>query len=91
MEFIMKPYRYFTGIKQLKKGRHYIVAHLHSSGKSSAEIITMTGATRDSVEKFTSSYDKGRKQSVEKYFGQALTPETTCELIGAWTASIKSE
>jgi len=84
-KYIMKPYRYFTAVDKLKKGRHYIVAHLYGiEGKTKQEVTKLTKAPQASVERFTLEFDKGLKKKVENYFGECLEPDNTCSLYGAW-------
>lgn len=85
--YIMRPYRYLTDARAVKKGRvHHIIA-LHKAGKSAAEIRALTGSPVRSIAGNIEEYEAGRKlEKVTGWYGKSLKTADLCQLHGAWSA-----
>jgi hypothetical protein len=83
--FVMKPYRFLTQPKRIKKGKTLLILELHVEGRSDDEIREITGSPMKSIRAAIEESEAGRAYpSFEEFIGADLTPRTLCRLHGAW-------
>jgi len=89
-EWLMKPYRFMTGINKMRKGKHYIIVALHHDyGFTEDKVVSLSGSPVGTVKKFVQLFEEGKKLSIQKFVDVKLTPEEVCQLWGAIVAANK--
>jgi hypothetical protein len=85
--YVIRPYRYLTEPRAVKKGKPQLVCALHRTGLDAAAIVGLTGSPGKTVERYVADYEQGRREATfDPYFGADLGPDGVCKLIGAWAA-----
>jgi hypothetical protein len=85
--FIMRPYRYLSEPRRVSKGKPQMVLALHAQGISSDRIREVTGATKQSIQRYIDDFESGRREKdFTPYFGIDLGPKELCRLHGTWYA-----
>ncbi len=86
-EFILKPYRYLTEPRTIKKGKPHMVLGLHAAGHSAEEIQQLTGCPKRSITRYVEDFDVGKEEAdFAPYFGKELSTGLLCKMHGAWHA-----
>jgi hypothetical protein len=85
--YVMRPYRYLTEPKRIKKGKIYLILSLHAQGKTPAEIQQLTGSPANTVARYIKDFEAGRIEAdFTPYFGIDLGPAELSKLHGVWHA-----
>ncbi|MCU0657732.1 MAG: helix-turn-helix domain-containing protein [Polyangiaceae bacterium] len=79
--FLVRPYRFLSEPRAIKKGKPNLVTALHRQGKSAAEIVALTGVARGTVGRYIEAFEAGKGKPAEAYRGD-LSSEQLCELFG---------
>src|SRR5262249_12280896 len=89
MNYIVRPYRYFTEPRRIGKGKPHMVVALHMQGIAPEEIARLTGSPRRSIQRHIADFEAGKKEpNFDRYYGKDLTPGELCRLHG--TAQARS-
>ncbi len=85
--FVMRPYRYLTEPRRIKKGKLHLVLALHAQGIDNEQIQRVTNCPRRAVERYLAGFERGRNEAdFAPYFGRDLSPAELCKLYGVWFA-----
>jgi hypothetical protein len=85
--FLMRPYRYLTEPRRIKKGKIYLILALHAQGKPMAEIQRVTGTPGGTVARYIKDFEAGSIEAdFTPYFGIELGPAELSRLHGVWHA-----
>jgi hypothetical protein len=85
--FVMKPYRFLSEPKRIRKGKTLLILELHVEGRSEEEIREITGSPLKNIRAAIEESEAARAHpSFEEFIGADLTPRTLCRLHGAWQA-----
>lgn len=85
--FVMRPYRYLTEPRRIKKGKLHLVLALYAQGIAIEEIQRLTNSSHRAVERYIADFERGRKEAdFTPYFGRDLGPAELCQLYGVWFA-----
>lgn len=86
--FVMRPYRYLTEPRRIKKGKLHLVLALHAQGMDVEQIQRLTNSSHRAVERYIADFERGRKEAdFAPYFGRDLSPAELCRLYGVWFAN----
>src|SRR5439155_13962936 len=86
-EYVMRPYRYLTEPRAIKKGKPQLVCALHQAGLDVGGIVSLTGSPKKTVERYVADFEQGKREATfDPYFGVDLGPAGVCKLLGAWAA-----
>jgi len=89
--FLMSSYRFHSLAGSMSKGKQHMILSLHLKKKSSADVGTITGANKATVDKYIEQFKKGEKSGKKlNTFGagkKTFSPEDFAGLYGAWSAS----
>lgn len=84
-DYIIRPYRYLTEPKLIRKGKLYLALALHIQGLNSTEIHQITNCPKQTIENYITECDKGReKNDFTPYIGIELKPIDLCRLHGIY-------
>jgi len=87
LHFVLRPYRYLTEPKRIKKGKLNLILALHVQGMTAAEIQKITGSPAGTVARYIQEFEKGRREAdFTPYIGIDLGPVELCRLHGVWHA-----
>ncbi len=90
--YIMRPYRFLTEPRWIKKGKLHLVIALHQQGRGVAEINALTGTPRGTIQGYVDKYQEGLALDTLKGFrGKALDNDDLATLHGAWTRRFVQE
>jgi len=81
-QYCYKLYRFLTNPKSIPKGRNLTILGLLHKGVSRSDIMRLSGATAALTDKTISLFEKGKKQSVDKYMGARLSDDEVSEAFG---------
>jgi hypothetical protein len=82
--YVMRPYRYLTEPRRVKKGKPHMVLALHAEGTDAASIARLTGCPKGSVARYVEDFEVGRQEAdPTPYYGKDLAPRDLCRLYGA--------
>ncbi|HJZ57656.1 MAG TPA: hypothetical protein VKE74_22000 [Gemmataceae bacterium] len=85
--FVMRPYRYLSEPRAIKKGKAQLVLALHRRGQTADAIHQLTGVPKKTIERYVKDYEAGRAAAgFDAYFGKDLGTAELCKLIGTWAA-----
>ncbi len=85
--YVMRPYRFLTEPRAIKKGKPQLVLALHRQGKTAGEIHELTGVPRKTIDRYIADYALGQAApDFSGYFGKDLSTPDLCKLIGTWAA-----
>ena len=85
--YIMRPYRYLTDARAVKKGRLHHIIGLHKAGQTPAEIRALTGSPARSIQKYIDNYTEGLAiDSLGRWYGKSLKNDDLCRIHGAFHA-----
>lgn len=89
--YIMRPYRYLTEARPIKKGRVHHVIGLHKGGKTPEEIRALTNSPNKSITSYIADFEAGKSiTSFRKWYGKSLSNSALCQMHGAWAAKYES-
>ncbi len=84
-DYIIRPYRYLTEPKLIRKGKLYLVLALHIQGLNPTEIHQITNCPKQTIENYIIEFDKGRNNNnLTPYIGMELKPIDLCKLHGIY-------
>jgi len=90
--YIMRPYRYLTDARAVKKGRLHHVIGLHKAGRTPAEIRALTGSPNKSIQGYIDAYTEGQAiDSLNRWYGKSLKSRDLCLLHGAFNALYETQ
>jgi hypothetical protein len=85
LRFVMRPYRFLTEPRRIKKGKTLLLLQLHLEGRGIEEISHITGSPPRSIQRAIESCEAGLGcDSFDEFIGNHLTPLTLSRLQGAW-------
>lgn len=85
LPFIMRPYRFFTLPRAIKKGRVYVVLALYLQGHSPQEIHQLTGSSQSKIENYIKTFEDGKREGdLSPYLGRDLDSASLARLYGTW-------
>jgi hypothetical protein len=85
--FVMKPYRFLSEPKRIRKGKTLLILELHLEKRSEEEIREITGSPLKSIRSAIEESAAGEAEAdLRQFVGKDLTPKTLCRLHGAWQA-----
>lgn len=83
--YIMRPDRFLTDLRAIKKGRVQTVVALHQRGLDVPSIQACTGSPRHAIERWVEAFEEGRRWGrFEPYMGRAVEGGELAFLIGVW-------
>jgi hypothetical protein len=83
--FILRPYRYLTEPRRIKKGKLHLVLALHVAGTDPETIHQLTACPRASIQRYLTDFELGRQEKdFSAYQGIDLGPRELCRLHGTW-------
>ena len=84
VRFIMRPYRYLTEPRRIRKGKLHLVLALHAGGADAEAIHRLTGCPLRTVRQYVADFEVGRQaDALDRYRGLELRPADLCRLYGA--------
>lgn len=87
-EFIMKPYRFQTRPRDIKKGRIHTVIALHKAGRNLDAIHAESKSPKRSIQGYLENYEAGTQlEKFEPFYGKTLKTADLCQLHGLWHKS----
>jgi hypothetical protein len=87
VRFILRPYRYLTEPRRIRKGKPHLVLALHVGGADADAIRRLTGCPLRTVRQYIAGFEVGRHaDDIDRYRGIELRPADLCRLYGAWVA-----
>lgn len=87
LRYLMRPYRYLTETRRVRKGKLHLVLALHAQGIDPEQIREITGCPRKSIGHYIDDFELGRKEEdVTPYLGIDLGPKHLCRLHGIISA-----
>jgi hypothetical protein len=85
--FVLKPYRFLTEPKRIRKGKVLLILELYQQGMSEEQIREVTGSlarsVRNAIEAMEAACDVTH---FGEYSGVDLSPKALCRLHGTWRA-----
>lgn len=85
--YIMKPYRFLTEPRLVKKGKIHTSIALYQSGKSVEEIYGLTRSPKKSIQKYIDAHKEGEAlTSMRRFYGKSLKNDDLCQMHGCWQA-----
>jgi hypothetical protein len=85
--FVLRPYRFLTEPKRIRKGKLLLVLALHAQGQSIQEIQQVTGCALGAIERYLAEFAAGQEQpDFAPFFGKDLSPADLARLHGVWYA-----
>lgn len=85
--YIMRPYRYLTDARAVKKGRLHHIIGLHKAGRTPAEIRALTGSPARTIQRYIDRYTEGLAiDSLDRWHGASLKSDDLCRIHGAFHA-----
>ena len=92
MQFIMRPYRFLTEPRKVKKGKLHLVLALYKEEVSVERIAEITGSSRRNIQRYIREFEMGwRESDFTAYFGIDLGPRELCRLHGVWHSQFEVE
>ena len=86
-KYVMKPYRYLTEPRRIKKGMPQLVVALHRQGEDTATIRELTGVPKAAVGRYVADFEAGKAvPDFARYVGKDLNTPELCKLMGTWAA-----
>jgi len=86
--FVLRPYRFLTQPKNIRKGKLLLVLALHAQGHSLQEIRQTTGCTPAAIERYLEDFAAGQNQAdFAPFIGKDLSPSDLGRLHGVWYAN----
>ena len=90
--YLLRPYRYLSAPRAVKKGRLQLILALHAAGVTAAEIRAITGSPRRAIAGYIQDYERGRAiGSTARWVGASLTRADICQLHGAGSVAVGVE
>jgi hypothetical protein len=87
IRFLVRPYRYLTEPRRIRKGKAHLVLTLHAQQIGPEAIHQMTGCPRRTIQAYLADFEEGRSDTdVTRYYGTDLGPRDLCRLHGALLA-----
>jgi hypothetical protein len=81
--FILKPYRYLTEPRRIRKGKLHMALALHAGGATAGEIRARTACTMAALARYVADFEQGKREaSFDPYFGIELGPRELARLHG---------
>jgi hypothetical protein len=85
--YVMRPYRYLTEPRRIRKGKVLLVLALHAGGADDDAINRLTGCPLRTVRRYVAEFEAGRRtDDIDRYRGLDPRPPELCRLYGAWWA-----
>lgn len=82
-DFLVRPYRYLTEPRRIKKGKAQMAIAMHRQGHSSETISRTIGCSQSAIARYVSNYAAGYASGrYEEFFGRVLTPCELCRVHG---------
>jgi len=82
-QYLLRPYRYLTQPRRIRKGKLYLVLALHLHRVSLEVIHQLTGCPRKTIERYILDFETGcQEKDLASYFGKDLKPRDLCILHG---------
>jgi hypothetical protein len=86
--YVLRPYRFLTQPKRIRKGKLLLVLALHAQGHSLQEIQQITGGARGAIERYLADFAAGQNQAdFAPFIGKDLSPSDLGRLHGVWYAN----
>jgi hypothetical protein len=83
--YILRPYRFLTEPRRIRKGKLHLVLALHVQGVSPDQIRQTTGSPLRSVQRCIDDFEVGREENdLAAYVGIDLGPRELSRLHGLW-------
>jgi hypothetical protein len=81
--YVVSRYRFVSEPRRLSKGKLHIVLALHQDGKTTDEIVAITGCPRKTIERYVADFRQGEQDaSFHPFVGAELGPVELCKLHG---------
>lgn len=81
--YLLRPYRYLTEPRRLRKGKLHLVMALHLCGTSPEDIRTLSGCNRSALKRYLVEYEHGLGETcLDPYVGMELRPRELARLYG---------
>ncbi|MEL6347852.1 MAG: hypothetical protein AAFV53_32400 [Myxococcota bacterium] len=82
-QYLLRPYRFLSDPRAVRKGRVYLIMALHQQGHPPHQIREITGSPRRTIEKYIDAFAQGAKVSDGKrWHGRTLDAVAICQLHG---------
>lgn len=73
--YIIRPYRFYTHPRDIKKGKQHMVLRLHVLGKPEHEIHLITGCPKATIAKYLDNFRLGSKKAPKDFYSKELNTE----------------
>lgn len=74
-DYIIRPYRFFTHPRDIKKGKQHMVLRLHVLGKTEHEIHLITGSPKATIAKYLDVFRAGASKEPKYFYSKELNTE----------------
>lgn len=73
--YIIRPYRFFTHPREIKKGKQHMVLRLHVQGKAEHDIHLITGCPKATVAKYVDNFRAGASKQPKDFYSMELNTQ----------------
>jgi hypothetical protein len=85
IRYILRPYRYLTEPRRIRKGKLQLVLALDVQGHDAESIRQLTGCPRQAIQRYLADYKVGRRErDFTPYLHKDLGPQSLARLHGTW-------
>ena len=86
IQFLMKPYRFVTEPRRIRKGKPLLALGMHVDGMSPKAIASATGCAERTISHYISDFRSGQHHpDMSAYLSRNLTTKELRRLYGAWS------
>ena len=83
--FLMRPYRFLTEPRTIRKGKRHMVLAMHARGGDVETIRRVTGCPAASIRRYIEDFEAGRQETdFGPYLGVETGPREWCRMYGLW-------